>query len=104
MRFLLLAVAFLLLSTNCFAKESPGGLSIGEELICLMLEKKRTIALVLNIVTSKIPSELFEIPLRNISQSTAPLTKKREKSRSRVLTLKKFHERTSCMAKRSSAM
>ena len=41
MRFLLLAVAFLLLSTNCFAKESPGGLSIGEELICLMLEKEK---------------------------------------------------------------
>ena len=39
MRFLLLAVALLLLSANCFAKESTGGLSIGEELICLMREK-----------------------------------------------------------------
>ena len=39
MRFLLFAIAFLFLSINCFAKELPGGLSIGQELSCLMRGK-----------------------------------------------------------------
>ncbi len=39
MRILLFAVAFLLLSANCFTQELPSGLSIGEELSCLMREK-----------------------------------------------------------------
>lgn len=39
MKFLLFAITFLFLSPNCFAKELPGGLSIGQELSCLMRGK-----------------------------------------------------------------
>ena len=39
MRFLLLAVAFLFLSPNCFAKESPNVLSFEKEMYCITLGK-----------------------------------------------------------------